>query len=181
MKDIQISKVLAHALRHDPKLYGLSPDEEGWVELEDILAALRRKGRRWETLEIEDIKRVTKNNDKKRYEIAGKRIRAFYGHSLERKIIKQAAEPPDILYHGTSPNFIENIRRKGLLPMKRQYAHLSVDRQTAKQVGGRRSAEPVILIIDAKRAFLSGIVFYKGNDLIWLADGIPPEYIDCGE
>ena len=37
-----ISRVLSHALRHDPGYYGLTLDPEGWVDLKDMVAALRR-------------------------------------------------------------------------------------------------------------------------------------------
>ena len=47
----------------------------------------------------------------------------------------------------------------------------------AKNVGLRKSKEPVILVINAKQAYQTGISFYKGNDKIWLSDLIPPEFI----
>jgi putative RNA 2'-phosphotransferase len=35
----QLSKTLAHALRHAPEEYNLTLDPEGWVGLDDLLAA----------------------------------------------------------------------------------------------------------------------------------------------
>ena len=36
---------------------------------------------------------------------------------------------------------------------------------------------PAILTIDAEKAAADGIKFYIGNDKVWLADQIPPQYL----
>jgi putative RNA 2'-phosphotransferase len=119
--------------------------------------------------------------DKKRYELQDGRIRALYGHSTPQRLLKAPAAPPGVLYHGTSPEAVERIGREGLKPMRRQYVHLSVDTATARQVGLRKAEAPVILRIRAEAAHAGGVAFYRGNDLVWLADAIPPAFIDPGE
>ena len=104
-------------------------------------------------------------------------IRALYGHSVPMHISKEPITPPSILYHGTTHKALGAIMKDGLKPMRRQYVHLSVDTDTASQVGKRRDAEPVILKIDAAKAHRDGVKFYKGNDKVVLADFISPEYI----
>lgn len=47
----------------------------------------------------------------------------------------------------------------------------------ASQVGRRKARAPVILQVDASRAHASGIVFYRGNDLAWLANGLRAGFI----
>jgi putative RNA 2'-phosphotransferase len=64
--------------------------------------------------------------------------------------------------------------------MARQYVHLSSDRETAMAVGKRKSPDPKILLVAAQRASGEGIAFYSGNEKVWLADQVPPEYIDFG-
>jgi putative RNA 2'-phosphotransferase len=66
---------------------------------------------------------------------------------------------------------------EGLKPMQRQYVHLSAEEATARTVALRRTRHPVILRIDAFQAHQHGIKFYYGNDMVWLADNIPPEFI----
>ncbi|KIE18330.1 hypothetical protein DS62_11770, partial [Smithella sp. SC_K08D17] len=95
----------------------------------------------------------------------------------ENKILKYAVEPPEFLYHGTVQNSLINILKKGLLPMGRQYVHLSIDRSTAEMVGSRRKGDLVVLTIRAKEAFLNNIQFYKEENGIWLSDQIPSKYI----
>ena len=56
--------------------------------------------------------------------------------------------------------------------------HLSADRKTAEQVGGRRAAHPVIFTIRAAEAHAAGVPFWHGNELVWLAETVPPAYIE---
>jgi putative RNA 2'-phosphotransferase len=65
--------------------------------------------------------------------------------------------------------------------MNRQFVHLSADRETAHDVGRRKASRPVILVIDAAGAHSAGIDFYHGNQMIWLAEHIPPAYISQTE
>ena len=90
---------------------------------------------------------------------------------------KDVIAPPDVLYHGTAHKALGTILNDGLMIMGRQYVHLSVDTETAVQVGKRRDTAPVILVIDAHKAYTDGIVFYKGNDKVVLADYVPARYI----
>jgi putative RNA 2'-phosphotransferase len=61
--------------------------------------------------------------------------------------------------------------------MGRQFVHLSVDRETAASVGLRKSANPIILVVDAAAAASTGVAFYEGNDLVWLAARVPAQFI----
>ncbi len=63
------------------------------------------------------------------------------------------------------------------MPQNRQYVHLSVDTETALQVGKRRDDKPILLSVQAFKAWTEGVKFYLGNDKVWLADTIPSEYI----
>lgn len=174
---LKLSKEISYALRHSPLEYGLELDNNGWVRLQELLTALRKK-EEWKTLEIKDLIKMIELSDKKCHEIVDGKIRAQYGHSISTKIQKDATAPPEYLYHGTARRFNRSIKEKGLLPQDRQYVHLSVDIETAAQVGKRRDESPVILIIKAKLAWKNGVCFYKGNDKVWLADAIRSKYIE---
>ena len=120
---------------------------------------------------------IIANSDKTRFEIQGDRVRALYGHTIPMHISKEPIVPPAILYHGTTHKAAQIILKDGLKPMKRQYVHLSIDTDTAIQVGKRRDSDHVILKIDAAKAHSDGVVFYKGNDKVVLADYVAPKYI----
>ena len=93
------------------------------------------------------------------------------------KIEKSIGNPPDVLYHRTAKRFLDSILQNGLQPMNRQYVHLSVDTETATQVGKRRDNQPVVLEINTKKAMENGIPFYIRNEKVWLADSVPPQFI----
>ena len=176
MKDMDLSREISYALRHAPWEYELEMDEEGWVPVEQLLDALHRTVK-WSNICEADLNEMIEKSEKKRHELADGRIRAFYGHSIPMKILKEEKVPPDVLYHGTARRFLESINENGLLPQSRQYVHLSQDIETAENVGMRHDDKTCILIIDAKMAWNDGIKFYFGNEKVWLADKIPSRYI----
>jgi len=176
-KLLRLSRTISHALRHEPWLYELDLDEDGWLEVEALLSALRVQREEWSQLTEQDIVRVMEASDKQRFELQDGRIRALYGHSIPQRLRKVAAAPPAMLYHGTAPATVEVVLAEGLKPMGRQYVHLSVDRETALQVGRRKAREPVTIKVVAGKAYAAGVVFYRGNEQVWLADAVPARFL----
>jgi putative RNA 2'-phosphotransferase len=173
----ELSKEISYALRHAPWEYELELDPNGWVLIKQLIDSFNLD-RKWINLTLSDIEEMINKSEKKRHEIFDNKIRALYGHSTPNKIVLEKAEPPDVLYHGTARRFVDRINQEGLLPMGRQYVHLSVDFKTAQIVGKRRDSIPIILQINAKKASNEGVKFYNGNDNIWLSDTIGAKYID---
>ncbi|KJS29591.1 MAG: RNA 2'-phosphotransferase [Desulfatitalea sp. BRH_c12] len=173
----KLSKIVSHALRHEPWLYELELDNQGWVNIEDLISALQGQQSEWKDLNQADIVKMINTSSKQRHEVKNNRIRALYGHSLPGKLQKRKAVPPEQLFHGTAPSMVSRIMETGLRPMSRQYVHLSIDTVMANKVGSRKAKDPLILLINAKEAHESGVVFYAGNDAVWLADTVPPEFI----
>lgn len=77
----ELSRAVSHALRHAPWLYELELDDEGWVPVEQLLAALRAQGADWEAVDQATLERMVANASKRRHEMSDGRIRALYGHS----------------------------------------------------------------------------------------------------
>lgn len=146
--------------------------------MEALLATLRAEKPAWAGVSEADLVQMMAEADKQRYEMRDGRFRARYGHSTPQKLSKEAGEPPAILFHGTAPKTVALIRQDGLRPMGRQYVHLSVDVPTATDVGRRKAHAPVILRIRAGEAYGAGVPFYRGNDLVWLADAVAPAFIE---
>jgi putative RNA 2'-phosphotransferase len=183
---VELSRAVSHALRHEPWLYELELDDEGWTGMDDLLGALRSSRPDWKHLSKEDVEGMIARSEKRRHEISGDkgdkgcRIRALYGHSLPGKLKKTAAQPPSELFHGTTPSAAALVLREGLKPMGRQFVHLSIDLDTAVKVGKRKCDDPVILLIQAGLASAGGTVFYQGNETVWLADDVPSQFIARG-
>ena len=172
----RLSRVVSRVLRHEPWAFELELDEQGWVPVTALVAALRQE-RRWSSLTIAEVETMVAGCAKQRYELREGRIRAMYGHSVPRRIERVPATPPSLLFHGTSPATARVIRSEGLRPMGRQYVHLSVDRDMAWTVGARKAPDPVILVVDVRAALAAGVAFYAGNEKVWLADAVPPGFI----
>lgn len=173
-----LSKLLSLMLRHEPEKFGLALDEHGFAPLADVLAAVRRK-RDWSDATEQKIREVVQNSDKQRFEIEGAAIRARYGHSVEGKVAYEPIQPPEILYHGTSPQALAAIKTDGLRAMKRQYVHLSIEPQQARLVGLRHHPHPVILRVRALEAWQTGVRFYQPEARLFLADEVPPQFIEA--
>ena len=173
----QLSRIVSHALRHEPWLYELELDEHGWVPVDELLDAIHAMGSEWSGVEAQELLQMIAGSEKKRHEIVGERIRALYGHSVPGRLSKVESAPPVVLFHGTSPKAWQVIQTDGLKPMRRQFVHMSIDRETAVMVGQRKSPDPLILIIHAEAAVESGVRFFAGNESVWLAERVPPEFV----
>jgi len=168
------SKFLSYVLRHHPDAIGVELDAAGWIDIGVLLDALARHGR---PLTRETLDRlVADGTDKKRLEVAGDRIRAAQGHSVEVDLGLPPAPPPETLYHGTVAAVLDRIRAEGLRPQGRTHVHLSTDRETATRVGARRG-RPVILTVDAAGMHRAGHAFYLAANGVWLTDAVPPQWL----
>ncbi|MBN2176100.1 MAG: RNA 2'-phosphotransferase [Demequinaceae bacterium] len=176
-RDVELSRMLSHALRHEPWVYELELDEDGWVDVTQVTKAVQEQSPRWVGVTPEDIARVVATAGKQRHEIRGDCIRALYGHSVAGLAPRDPVQPPMVLYHGTTEAAWPLISEQGLLPMDRRYVHLSVDVETASKVGQRKGLDPVVLKVDAVGAWEAGVPFYAGNAMVWLADAVPSAFL----
>jgi putative RNA 2'-phosphotransferase len=87
--------------------------------------------------------------------------------------------PPAVLFHGTSISTLPRILDEGLQPRRRQYVHLTPDRQLATSVGVRHG-KPCLVCVDASSAHADGVAFFKANFTFWLAMTVPPKYLSAG-
>jgi putative RNA 2'-phosphotransferase len=172
---VRTSKFLSRVLRHDPAAIGIVLDEGGWVDVEELIAASTRAGRRFSRAELDH---VVANNNRKRFAYSddGLRIRASQGHSVEVDLGLASAEPPPVLYHGTATATLPLVLREGLKPMSRQDVHLSADVETALRVGSRHG-RPVVLVVDAAALAAAGHIFRLSANGVWLTDRVPPAHL----
>ncbi len=174
---IRLSKFMSLVLRHRAQAFGLTPDAEGFVPLERLVAIVeknshRRAGRA-------EIVAVVEHGQPQRFELRGDLIRATYGHSLKSEALIRypTVVPLPTLFHGTHPQAVPHICTNGLRAMQRQYVHLSTTLERAREVARRHTKTPVILIIRAQAARAAGIVFHSPEPKHFLVRAIPPEFI----
>lgn len=171
-----ISKFLSLVLRHKPDTIGLLLEEEGWANVEELLAKMAGAGMR---ISIEELEELVRTNSKQRfaYNEDHSKIRANQGHSIEVDLKLSQQAPPEYLYHGTVSKYIEQIKNEGLRKMSRHHVHLSKDVETATLVGSRRG-KPVVLRIHSGTMQRDGHKFYCSGNGVWLTDSVPPKFID---
>ncbi|MDQ0114896.1 RNA 2'-phosphotransferase [Paenibacillus harenae] len=166
-----LSKLMTKLLRHAPEEFGVALNpEDGSCTVNSLLEAIKALPK-WSGIKQDDIEQVVRNSDKQRFEIEGGRIRARYGHSHD-KVSYVPGDPPARLYHGTNEKALPSIMKEGIVPMSRQYVHLSEGTHFAALAGSRRG-ELVILKVDTTIAKQLGVTFYYAGNEVWLADGVP--------
>jgi putative RNA 2'-phosphotransferase len=178
-KLVRASKFLSLVLRHQPEKIGMELDPQGWVPVDELLAACKRAG---VALDANLLRQVVADNDKQRFAYSedGKRIRASQGHSVDVDLGLERIAPPTLLFHGTADRFMESIRREGLLHGNRTHVHLSVDEITATKVG-QRHGRPVVLTVLAGAMAQDDFAFYRSDNGVWLTETVPPAYLQFPE
>ncbi|WP_078345758.1 RNA 2'-phosphotransferase [Mucilaginibacter pedocola] len=173
------SKFLSLVLRHQPQLIGITLDEQGWVNVDELLEKATENGTE---INAELLQVVVDTNAKKRFAFdeSGKKIRASQGHSVEVDLGYAPQTPPDVLYHGTGEKSVEGILATGIQKRSRQHVHLSLDRETAINVGSRHG-KPAIFLIRTAEMHKAGHVFYLSENKVWLTDGVPAEFLSLEE
>ena len=172
---VKLSKFLSFVLRHKPQSIGITLDTEGWVPVDELVAAAAGHG---QSISREQLDEVVARNDKKRFSFSpdGRLIRANQGHSVEVDLGLVPVEPPELLYHGTVERFLDSIREKGLIRGNRHHVHLSADRETAARVGQRRG-RPVVLVVEAGRMQRDGHPFFRSENGVWLTETVPVNFL----
>ena len=177
MNKIKLSKTISYILRHSPEDFNLQLSKDGSIKINELVDALNNK---FNNITVEDIIDIVHKDDKGRFSLIenNNRIRANYGHSIKGiELNYKSVAPPDKLYHGTARKCEEAILNEGLKPMSRQYTHLSETVEEAVKVGGRHDKNPIIFIVEAKKAYLNGYEYYKTGRGIYLTEHVPPEFL----
>lgn len=174
----RLSKFVSGTLRHFPDDAGVDVSEAGWVEFDDLLAAVERK---YDWADEEALRGVVATDPKGRFERDDGRVRAAYGHSIDVDLDAGGDDAddaiPDVLYHGTAPRNLDAIREEGLKPMGRREVHLSESVEEAREVGSRHASDPAVLRVDAAGLRESGREVRKRGRAVYTTERVPPTFI----
>lgn len=174
MKEKDISKFISLILRHKPETIGITLDEHGWANVDELLAGISKTT----SIDMNLLEKIVAEDEKQRYSFNKDKtlIRANQGHSIPVDVELKKATPPDVLYHGTGEKYVSSIDKEGLIPKSRLFVHLSSDVETAEKVG-KRHGKSIIYTIDAKKMVEDGFDFYLFVNGVWLTKAIPTRYI----
>lgn len=167
------SKFISLILRHKPEVIGISLDEHGWANVDELIAGIAKQ----QHFDMAMLEEIVATDDKQRYSFNEDKtlIRANQGHSVPVDVELEEVLPPKHLYHGTGEKYMAAIEAQGLIPKSRLYVHLSSDYNTAEKVGARHG-KPVVYRISAEKMARDGFVFYKSVNGIWLTKEVPSQY-----
>lgn len=175
MKKDKLSVFISLILRHKPETIGISLDEHGWANVNELIKGINTSGR---NINMEILEEIVRTDNKQRYSFNEDKtlIRANQGHSIPVDVELKEMVPPNVLYHGTATRFLDSIKQNGIKSMSRLYVHLSKDTETATKVGDRHG-KCVLLEIDAKKMYEDGIKFYLSNNGVWLVKFVDWKYV----
>ena len=170
------SKFISLILRHKPEVIGISLDEHGWADVQDLIDGVNHSEGHF--LDQKVLEEIVRTDEKQRYSFNEDHtlIRANQGHSIPVDVELEEKTPPDILLHGTGEKYVSSIERQGLIPKSRLYVHLSSDVDTAKKVGSRHG-RPVIYQVDCRKMMKDGFCFYLSVNKVWLTKAVPTKYL----
>lgn len=171
----KLSVFISLVLRHKPDAAGISLDEHGWANVDELLNGINNTGRK---IDMNILEEIVRTDNKERYSFNEDKtlIRANQGHSIPVDVELKEQQPPKYLYHGTADRFLNSIMAEGLKPMSRLYVHLSKNEETAVKVG-KRHGKPVVLKIKAEEMWNDGVKFYLSQNGVWLTRYVDKRYI----
>ncbi|RLF47442.1 MAG: RNA 2'-phosphotransferase [Thermoplasmata archaeon] len=172
-----VGRTLAGVLRHFPHIYGLRMDEHGWVEVNRLVKAIKRKNAKLRWIKQHHIIAVVETDPKGRYEHRNGRVRATYGHTVNIELDHPTDGIPDTLYYPSTEEEYEILLETGIKPSDKIMVHLSGSVEAAEEAGKHRCSNPVILRVDAKSAREDGVVIQRAAPMIFLAKEIPAKYL----
>ena len=170
----ETSKFIALILRHKPETIGITLDEHGWANVEELVAGIAKQ----QAFDRDMLEEIVRTDSTMRYSFNEDHtlIRANQGHSIPVDVELEEKTPPDILWHGTGEKYVSSINAQGLIPKSRLYVHLSADYDTAVKVGSRHG-KPVVYTVATGDMQKAGYQFYQSVNGVWLTKRVPAEFL----
>ncbi len=172
-----LGRTMAGVLRHFPQRYGLDMDERGWVDLRDLVTAIQIRHKKFRFLKPHHIIALIQTDPKGRYKFDEGRVMATYGHSIDVDLDLPTEDIPSILYYPTTEEECAILLEIGLKPADRQWVHMSDTLESAIEAGQVRTANPVIISVDAEKARGDGVVIKKAGKFVYITTEVPSEYL----
>jgi len=180
MSDFEVEKLgrtMAGILRHGK--YDLDMDEQGFIDMRDIVSVMKAKYPRMKWIRTHHIEAMVETDPKGRYQISGGDVRATYGHTIEELNLRHPVDDiPETLYYPTTEEKCEELLNEGLFPTDRAMVHLSRTYKDAMKAGSvREDGDPIILAIDTAGCIDAGIEIGRAAKTVFLCDQVPSEFI----
>jgi len=180
MNDWEIRKLsgtMIGILRHFPEQFEVEMDEKGWVDMGEMADAIKRRRDDFHWLRVKHIRAIAETDEKGRYQLEGRKIRATYAHTIDVDLSDLPSADVDELFYPVTEEEVEIVLEQGLFPIDRNKVHLSGSVEKAIEAGKIRTENPVILCIDAAKAMKDGVTILKAGRDVYIADEIDAKYL----
>jgi len=180
MSDEEIDKlgrIMAGILRHFPERFDLDMDDHGWVNVYDMVNAIKRKRNQFHWLRPHHLVAIVDTDPKGRYQIDDKYIRATYAHSINVILDLPTDNIPERLYYPATEEEADMILENGLRPTDRKCVHLSLTKEDALVASAHRDANPIILEVDSKKAIEAGNVIKRAGKTVFVTNEVPAPFL----
>ncbi|MBW1989769.1 MAG: RNA 2'-phosphotransferase [Deltaproteobacteria bacterium] len=164
----RLNKFLEYVLGRRPDEFGLVPDEDGWVRVKDLLAALSEE-QGYKYVRRSHINEVILSVPDAGLEMDDNRVRARV-----RQPASDGREPPTLLYVCVRKKAYPRVLEHGLAAAPERPLVLAVTPEMALRMGKRRDPDPVLLTVNTAQAGDHGVVFTPRGELLFTADSLPP-------
>ncbi len=171
-----LAKLMAYVLGRRPDEFGLVPDSEGYVRIKDLLKALSEEPE-WRHIRRASINEMCLSLPDPPVEIDDNRIRAV---DRSRLAVPDpdpvpAEDLPPLLYTCVRKKAHPVVVEKGVTPMGgHPRVILASSPETARRIGRRFDAAPVLLTVQTVQAGAAGVAFHRAGESLFLADPLPP-------
>ena len=104
---------LSLILRHKPETIGISLDEHGWANVDELIEGISKT----REFNMDILEEIVRTDEKERYSFNEDKtlIRANQGHSIPVDVELEKVEPPEELWHGTGEKYVSSIDEIGLI------------------------------------------------------------------
>jgi len=171
----ELARMLTYVLCHRPDEFGLVLDDEGYVAVKALLAALAAEPG-WGHVRRHHLEQLTALMQPPRFEVAGGRFRAL--NPAPAQLRRPVGEVPGLLYIAVPPKVHEVVFESGLKAPAGQELLLAESPEAALKFGRRRSPEPVLVTIQARAAAGEGVTFQRYGEAFYLASEVPRRFLN---
>ena len=170
-KETALVKTLTYVLGVAPGDYGLCPDENGYVNIKELLKALHET-EGWRGVRrgmLDDMANRLAPDD---FELDENRIRCL---SRTPPRPEWGEETPAHLYLGLKPKAWAGVSKRGVTDNQSGPVMVAASREWALRLGARRAPEPLVITVQAHQAGDQGVVFGKISEELYICDWLPAD------
>ena len=173
----KLSGTMIGILRHFPEQFDVEIDSKGWVDLREMADVIKKRRTDFHWLREKHVKAIAETDEKGRYQVEGRKIRATYAHTIDVDLSDLPSADNDELFYPVTEEEAEIVLEQGLYPIDRNKVHLSGSVEKALEAGKIRTGNPVILRIDAAKALKDGVKILKAGKDVYIVDEIDAQYL----